>query len=148
LRRWHDRRLTSHEEFRRISPAGVRRCAGSTAQVEDYYDSIDLEHLRHTNRRLADGCCFGNLMKLDDGDIRPDDDKVMVYCYHYEALKMMAIARYEEGKCSRMRLAQLLTCSLFHLDEAIDQHKKRYPEVQMGEVIAAKERAEAAKRKQ
>ena len=81
-------------------------------------------------------------MKSEDGAARSGDDKVMVYCYHYEALKMMAIARYEEGKCSRMRLAQLLTCSLFHLDEAIDHHKKRYPEIQMGEVIAAKERAE------
>ena len=71
---------------------------------------------------------FDSAQELVD-DLHADDDKVLVDIYHHEALKMMAIARYEEGKCSRMRLAQLLQCSLFHLDGAIEYHRKKYPEI-------------------
>jgi len=80
-------------------------------------------------------------------DVRFSDDKVMVDCYHYEALKMLAIGSYGRGECSRCRIAKLLQCSLFHLDEAIEHHKEEYPEIQQQEVERALERVEEAKRR-
>ena len=80
-------------------------------------------------------------------DVRFEDDKILVDIYHHAAMQIMAIKAYERGECSRMRLASLLQCSLFHLDEVIVDLKEHYPEMQRREIERAKERIGAAKKK-
>ena len=72
-------------------------------------------------------------------------DDCKVDYYHYAALKMMAIARHEEGYCSRMRLAQLLGCSLFDLGPTIKQLKQGYMQIQKDEIECAIERVKEKK---